>query len=80
MKRKGLFSKMVLAYTLIIAMGFFILAAFLSVWFQQYYFNQRKTQIMSEANVLSPTIVDYLNNNISLKAEQNKSHPNRPHN
>jgi signal transduction histidine kinase len=66
MKKKGLFSKLVLVYTLIIAMGFFILAAFLSIWFQQYYFNQRKTQIMSEANVLSPTIVDYLNNNISL--------------
>ena len=64
MKKKGLFSKMLATYTLIIVISFVILAAFLSLWFEKYYFDQRKSQLQSGADLIQPTAIDYMNGNI----------------
>ncbi|GAA0181576.1 HAMP domain-containing sensor histidine kinase [Clostridium sediminicola] len=65
MRKKGLFSKMVLTYTLIISMSFVILAAFLSYWFEGYYFQQRKEQLDTEAQYVATSSINYLYNKIS---------------
>jgi signal transduction histidine kinase len=62
MHKKGLFTKMVAAYTIIIAVTFIILAAFLSYWFQGYYFDQRKEQLTSQTMIISGIAKDYVNN------------------
>ncbi|KLU76273.1 sensor histidine kinase [Clostridium botulinum] len=66
MRKKGLFSKMVATYSLIIAMSFIILASFLSFWFEGYFLNQRKEQLLGEAQILSNAAVQYLQGNSSL--------------
>lgn len=65
MRKKGLFSKMVLTYTLIISMSFVILAAFLSYWFEGYYFEQRKEQLDKEAQYVAQNSINYLYNRIT---------------
>ena len=59
--RRGLFSKMLATYTLIIAISFIILATFLSFWFESYAFEQRKTQLQTETKIIKPTVINYLN-------------------
>ncbi|KEI12374.1 histidine kinase [Clostridium novyi B str. ATCC 27606] len=66
MRKKGLFSKMVATYSLIIALSFIILASFLSFWFEGYFLNQRKEQLLGEAQILSNAVVQYLQGNSSL--------------
>lgn len=56
--KKGIFSKMVAAYTIIVALSFFIIATVLSLWFQNYYFQQRKNQLESNAELIKPYAVD----------------------
>ncbi|MBE6045017.1 MAG: cell wall metabolism sensor histidine kinase WalK [Clostridium thermopalmarium] len=66
MRKKGLFSKMVATYILIISMSFIIIAAFLSFWFEGYFFEQRKSQLLTEAQIVSNAAVQYLHGNTSL--------------
>ncbi|MCY6960325.1 sensor histidine kinase [Clostridium brassicae] len=66
MKKKSLFSKMVATYTIIITISFVILAAFLSFWFQGYYFEEREKQLSSEAQLVANSAVQYLYGEISL--------------
>lgn len=63
--KKGLFSKMIVAYTIIIAGSFIVIAAFLSVWFEGYYFEQRKIQLLGESQFIVPASVKYLSGDIS---------------
>lgn len=60
MKQRGLFSKMMATFTLIISISFIILAAFLSLWFEGYFFNQRKGQIIAEAQIVANGAIQYL--------------------
>ncbi|ERI93111.1 ATPase/histidine kinase/DNA gyrase B/HSP90 domain protein [Clostridiales bacterium oral taxon 876 str. F0540] len=60
--KKGLFSKMVFTYTIIIALSFIIIAAFLSVWFENYYFNQRRHQLEKESLFIKPYVFDFFKN------------------
>ena len=57
---------MVVTYTIIISMSFVITASFLSYWFQNYYFEQRKEQLETEAQFIEDAAVEYLQGNISL--------------
>ncbi|AYF53830.1 cell wall metabolism sensor histidine kinase WalK [Clostridium botulinum C] len=67
MRKKGLFSKMVATYSLIIALSFIVLASFLSFWFEGYFLNQRKEQLLGESQILSNAAVQYLQGNSSLE-------------
>jgi len=62
MRKKGLFSKMIAVYIVIIAVTFVILAAFLSYWFQGYYYKQRKEQLITQTATISKMAMDYINN------------------
>lgn len=66
--KKGLFSKMAAAYTLIIAFSFIITATILSIWFQEYYFSQRKDQLLSESSFIEDAYLGYLSGDESLQS------------
>ncbi|WP_461207205.1 HAMP domain-containing sensor histidine kinase [Clostridium sp. DL1XJH146] len=68
MRKKGLFTKMMLTYTLIIAFSFVILAAFLSLWFESYYFNERKIELENEAKQLGSAAIEYYYQNLSTES------------
>lgn len=58
--RKGLFSKMVAIYTIIITVSFIIMATILSIWFQGYYQNQREKQLIDAARLLGGIAVNHV--------------------
>lgn len=58
--KKGLFSKLVAAFTAIIIVSFVMTAAFLSYWFEGYYFEQRKSQLLKESQFISYKALQYL--------------------
>lgn len=58
--KKGLFSKMIATYFLIVAVSFIIIATFLSVWFQNYYFAQRRHQLQKESLLIKEYAIDYI--------------------
>lgn len=58
--KDSLVSKMIITLTTIIAISYIIMAAFLSVWFKRYYFNQRKEQLDNLANTISNSALRYL--------------------
>ena len=64
--KKGLFSKLVSTFTVIIAISFIMTAAFLSYWFESYYFDQRKGQLEKESQFIGAIAVQYLQGNVSV--------------
>lgn len=62
---KGLFSKLIATFTAIITISFVVTAAFLSLWFQGYYFDQRKTELVNESQFISVAAVKYLHGDLN---------------
>lgn len=62
--RKGLFTKLVATFTIIISVSFIIIAAFLSYWFESYYFEQRKSQLITESQFIGNAAVQYMEGSI----------------
>ncbi|MGH4137268.1 ATP-binding protein [Clostridium sp.] len=60
MVKKGLFSKMLATYTIIISMSLIIIASFLSYWFQNYFFDERKDQFLSNSNMIQDYAKKYM--------------------
>lgn len=65
-RKKGIFPKMFLTYTIIIAMSFILTASILSIWFQNYYKNQRKNQLRSQSQFIIAASQQYLEGEVSL--------------
>lgn len=63
--KKGLFSKLVATFAVIIAVSFVMTSAFLSYWFESYYFEQRKSQLETESEFICTAAEQYLQGNIS---------------
>jgi signal transduction histidine kinase len=63
--KKGLFSKLIVTFSVIIAVSFVIVASFLSYWFDTYSFNQRRDQLLKESQFLGPAAVKYIHGDIS---------------
>ncbi|MBV4419747.1 HAMP domain-containing histidine kinase [Clostridium tyrobutyricum] len=63
--KKGLFSKLVATFTAIIVVSFVMTSAFLSYWFESYYFNQRKYELLRESELIKVRALQYLNGNIT---------------
>lgn len=63
--RKSLFTKLVLTFIIIITCSFVILGAFLSIWFDGYYFEQRSAQLNNEAKIMEPIVEEYLDSKLS---------------
>src|SRR3712207_9485971 len=45
--------------------SFVVTAAFLSLWFQGYYFDQRKTELVNESQFISVAAVKYLHGDLN---------------
>ncbi|MBU3145890.1 HAMP domain-containing sensor histidine kinase [Clostridium sp. CF012] len=60
MVKKGLFSKMLATYTIIISMSLIIIASFLSYWFQNYFFDERKEQFLDKSNMIQGYAKKYM--------------------
>lgn len=65
MVKKGLFFKMLATYTIIISMSLIIIASFLSYWFQNYFFEQRKVQFLDKASIIQGLAMSYLANDVT---------------
>jgi signal transduction histidine kinase len=63
--KKGLFSKLILTFTVIITITFVMVAGFLSLWFETYYFDQRKGQLLTESQFLGTAGVEYIHGNLT---------------
>lgn len=63
--RKSLFAKLVLTFIIIITCSFVVLGAFLSIWFEGYYFDQRSLQLDNEAKIMEPIVEEYLDSKLS---------------
>ena len=65
MVKKGLFSKMLATYTIIISMSLIIIASFLSYWFQNYFFDERKEQFLNNSNMIQDYAKKYMAGEVS---------------
>lgn len=59
--RKSLFSKMVTVYTMIIAASFIFIAGILSLWFEKYFIESRKEQLVNESQFINDYVIKYIN-------------------
>jgi signal transduction histidine kinase len=64
--KKGLFSKIVTAYTVITAICFVVVSIVLSIWFKSYYFDNLESQFSKSAQGIGRLALDYNNENISF--------------
>ena len=63
--KKGLFSKLIAAFTAIIIVSFVMTSGFLSYWFESYYFEQRKGELLKESQFIKYKAIQYLNGNLT---------------
>lgn len=63
--KNGLFSKLIAAFTIIISLSFVITSAILSLWFQNYYLDQRRNQIVTQSQYVRNVAIQYFEGNIS---------------
>ncbi|MEY8763196.1 MULTISPECIES: sensor histidine kinase [Clostridium] len=63
--KKGLFSKLMIAFIAIIMVSFVMTAAFLSYWFEGYYFKQRESELLKESQFIKYKAIQYLNGNLT---------------
>ncbi len=76
MVKKGLFSKMLATYTIIISMSLIIIASFLSYWFQNYFFNERKEQFMDKSYMIQGFAMKYMAGDATLEASKRYNNDN----
>lgn len=70
MRTKGLVYKTVTTFTVIIAVSFIIIAMILSLWFDNYYLNQRKSRIATQSDLLKGIALSSLDEDISISNVQ----------
>ncbi len=70
--KNGLFSKMMAAYSLIISVGFIITATILSFWFQGYYADQRRNQLVGQGVYIQDVALDYINRKTEMDKIQDR--------
>lgn len=63
--KKGLFSKLIATFTVVMTISFVIVAGFLSLWFENYYFSQRNNQLYKESQYAGTVAVQYMHGNIN---------------
>lgn len=62
--KKSIFSKLMVTYCIILAISYSLVAVFLSYWFYNNYYNQKRQSLISEGTNLSSIVSDYLQDNI----------------
>ena len=64
--KSSLYSKLVMTYFAVICISFVFLAGLLSIWFEGYYYNQRKQVMLSEIPVFNSLMENLTNGTITL--------------
>lgn len=62
MNTRGLVTKTVFAFAVIIGGTFIIIAGLLSFWFENYYYEQRYNQLSKQVSLIKPKAQDYISN------------------
>lgn len=62
--KKSLFSKLMSTYFIVLIISFCLVAVFLSVWFNRYYYNQRVNALVNEGKILNTVIGEYINGTV----------------
>lgn len=70
--KNSLYSKLIATYFAVIFISFVFLAVLLSIWFENYYYNQRKQALMSEAVIFNDMMEGYANGTINEKTLSNE--------
>lgn len=65
MFKKGLIPKIVSTFIGIIALTLIVIAIVLSVWFENYYLNQRKEQLINQGNLIADIVLKYKEDSIT---------------
>lgn len=65
--KKSLFTKLMSTYFLIIVISYCLIAIFLSFWFYNYYFEERRIGLVREGVALNRTLDNYINNRADKK-------------
>lgn len=60
MKKSSLAYKLIITFTLILAIALVIVAGVLSIWFKGYYFDQKKDQLNKESTIIESAAISYL--------------------
>lgn len=68
--KKSVFSKLILTFVIIIAVSFVIVATFLSLWFERYFFEQRRGQLIAVAQSIGNLSAESLNGNNNVTTNQ----------
>lgn len=58
--KNSLVSKMIITFTTIIAVSFIIMASFLSIWFEGYYFEERKSLLDKQGKTIATSAMIYV--------------------
>lgn len=69
--KKSIFTKLMSTYFIIIVISYTIVAIFLSLWFNNYYYNQRTNALIREGVGLNKTISDYLHDKDDKSKKEN---------
>ncbi|MGK0466937.1 ATP-binding protein [Clostridium sp.] len=72
MVKKGLFFKMLATYTIIISLSLIFIASFLSYWFQNYFFNERKQQFLENSYLIQGYALKYLDGEVTYQEVNEK--------
>jgi signal transduction histidine kinase len=65
MWKRGLVSKTVATFTIIVGVTLIFIAAILSIWFESYYFDQRKIQLDEQSELIASKVERYLSSQAS---------------
>ena len=60
MKKNSLVAKLLGTFTLIIGVSFILIATILSIWFQSYFFNQRKAELDNQGKSIAAAYIAHL--------------------
>ncbi|WP_205604179.1 sensor histidine kinase [Clostridium argentinense] len=71
MIKSNLFSKMVLIYTVIIFLSLTIIATFLSVWFNDYFVNGKKNQVLTQTEFIQGLASNYIDGKLTYEELDN---------
>ena len=68
--KKSVFSKLVITFVVIIAVSFIMVASFLSLWLDKYFLEQRKGQLITEAQYIGAYGIEYLYDRESMSPQK----------
>lgn len=63
--KKSLFSKLMSSYFIVIVISYIVVSVFLSIWFYEYYYSDKKKSLFAEGNHVKKVVQEYVNKKIN---------------